>query len=537
MGPALSEAHIARWAIQDKPPLALRRLADYNNPPNTDDVFIATDRFHQAKLDEIEKWRSMDTFDEVTDSGQSPRITTKWVCTEKEKGGKINIKARLCARGFEEADPQIRTDCPTCSKSSLRIIISIFVSFSWPLHTLDIKSAFLQGMPIEREIYLIPPKLAHSKGILWKLKKCAYGLIDAGRQWYIKVLLSLKDLKGQQLSLDPGVFFWKKDGKLVGIMAFHVDDFIYGGNSFFHNNIIAKVRSVLTVGLIETSKVKFLGIHMEENKSGIQIHTNPYIQSIEEMSTSELGDKNSPLSPKQMSALRHSAGQLNWVSSQTRPDIAFDNCVIGSNISAATVDLVYKTNKAIRKVKNSNFTLNFPCNFDMVKSQIVSFTDASFANLANRASQGGNIIFLVDSSGLYCPITWRSHRLKRVVSSTLAAECLAAVEASETCSLLQTVISEILDIKPNINLLTDSKSLVDTAHSTTSVENKRLQIEVSVLRDTIHRGELNEFRWISTYLNLANPLTKAGANTKDLSRVLGSPLKYDFSRAKFINSA
>ena len=107
------------------------------------------------------------------------------------------------------------------------------MSFSWPLHTLDIKSAFLQGMPIEREIYLIPPKLAHFKGILWKLKKCAYGLVDAGRQWYVKVLLSLKDLKGQQLSLDPGVFFWKKDGKLVGIMAFHVDDFIYGGNSFF----------------------------------------------------------------------------------------------------------------------------------------------------------------------------------------------------------------------------------------------------------------------------------------------------------------
>ena len=520
-----------------KPPLALRRLADFNCPPsNPDDVFLATkDRFHQEKLDEIVKWREMDTFEEVIDTGQHPRISTKWVCTEKQKGGKLVTKARLVARGFEETDPQIRTDSPTCSKSSLRLILSILVSFSWPLHTLDVKSAFLQGMPINRDIFLIPPKIAQIKG-LWKLKKCAYGLVDAGRQWYIKVFLSLKKLNGKQLSLDPGVFFWKIDGRLIGIMAFHVDDFIYGGNTYFHNTIIAKIKSVLTVGIEETISVKFLGLHMEEHKSEIILHTNPYIQSIEEIPSSKLGNKDSPLSSEQVSSLRHTVGQLNWISSQTRPDIAFDNCVIGSCISKATVDLIHKTNKAIRKAKTNDMTLRFPLKFDITKSKIIAFSDASFANLNNRASQGANIILLIDSSGFYCPITWRSHRLKRVVSSTLAAECLAAVEASETCSFIQNMIAELLDIKPSIGLLTDSKSLVDTAHSTTTVESKRLQIEVSVLRDTIHRGELNEFRWIPTELNLANPLTKAGANTKELVRVLGSQLKYDFSTAKFVES-
>ena len=43
-----------------------------------------------------------------------------------------------------------------------------------------IKSAFLQGKPVERDVYLNPPKEVHTKKI-WKLHTTVYGLGDAPR--------------------------------------------------------------------------------------------------------------------------------------------------------------------------------------------------------------------------------------------------------------------------------------------------------------------------------------------------------------------
>ena len=42
-------------------------------------------------------------------------------------------------------------------------------------NTVDIKSAFLQGKPIERDVYVKPSKEAHTKKI-WKLDATVYGL-------------------------------------------------------------------------------------------------------------------------------------------------------------------------------------------------------------------------------------------------------------------------------------------------------------------------------------------------------------------------
>ena len=99
----------------------------------------------------------MDTFKEVDDRGQQPRVSCRWVYTEKEKGGKVTLKARMVARGFEEHNPQIRTDSPTCSKASIILLLLVLSSSSWNLHSLDLKSAYLQGAPINRDLFLIPP--------------------------------------------------------------------------------------------------------------------------------------------------------------------------------------------------------------------------------------------------------------------------------------------------------------------------------------------------------------------------------------------
>jgi len=132
-----------------------------------------------AKKEEIEKWVSFNTFEEVADVGQKA-ISTRWVCTRKVKGGILTYKARLVARGFEEDSKSLQTDSPTCGKEALRLTLAIISCQGWRLHSLDVKSAFLQGSPMEREVFIKPPKEAHTT-CLWKMLRCPYGLADSGR--------------------------------------------------------------------------------------------------------------------------------------------------------------------------------------------------------------------------------------------------------------------------------------------------------------------------------------------------------------------
>ena len=104
---------------------------------------------------------------------------------------------------------------------------------------MDIKSAYLQGVPLDRELYMTPPKEANTEKIRL-LRKCTYGLSDAIHHWYLKVVVKLKTRGATQLSLDQAVFIWCNSNRnLCGIMAVHVDDFIYGGTLTFLNTVIS----------------------------------------------------------------------------------------------------------------------------------------------------------------------------------------------------------------------------------------------------------------------------------------------------------
>ena len=72
---------------------------------DAEDVLFNEDsmkQFSSAKCEEIQKWKEMDAYEPVDDTGQTPCISSRWVVTEKEKGGKIVLVARLVARGSEE---------------------------------------------------------------------------------------------------------------------------------------------------------------------------------------------------------------------------------------------------------------------------------------------------------------------------------------------------------------------------------------------------------------------------------------------------
>ena len=84
------------------------------------------------------------------------------------------------------------------------------------------------------------------------------------------------------------------------------------------------------------------------------------------------------------------------------------------------------------------------------------------------------------------------------------------------------MISEVLGFKPCIVAHVDSKGLVDQLHSTKLVYERMLRIDIGIIKEMLDRKELEEVRWCSTDKQLADVLTKRGADGAKLMNSLST---------------
>ena len=292
----------------------------------------------KAQQDELDKWHEYKVYDQVDDLGQEA-ISTRWVLTEKVINDSTVVKAGFVARGFEETATNIRTDSLTVSKENFRLVATIAAANNWEIHSLDVKAAFLQGLPIDRTIYLVPPtEAAHSNAKLWKLNTAVYGLCDASRSWYPKVSQELLNKGATKSVYDNTLFYWRVSNKLQGIIWCEVDNFFFAGNWLFH------LRQAFKLSNESSDQMLCTGIEIIQSKHQITIHQNNYVKMIEPLKFENM-TKNRPLTTVEIRSFKALVGQLQWSSKQTRPDIAFAACELSTRMKEATTNDVKQANK------------------------------------------------------------------------------------------------------------------------------------------------------------------------------------------------
>ena len=180
--------NVQDWQTGDKGWINLRDYTSVQKIEDEEEVLLGYENKNvvEAKEKELQSWRENSVFEEVEDMGQKA-ISTRWIVTEKVKGVENICKARLVARGFEEEMEEWEKDAPTCNAKTLKFCLTVIKLKKWTCYTLDVKTAYLQGDEIQREVYLKPPNEGNWGG-LWKLKKTVYGLKDAAKAWYSKVV-------------------------------------------------------------------------------------------------------------------------------------------------------------------------------------------------------------------------------------------------------------------------------------------------------------------------------------------------------------
>ena len=463
-----------------------------------------------------------DVFEEVKDVGQ-PRVSCKWVIVSKMKDGEKIVKARLVARGFEEKASNARTDSPTCSRQSLRMAFIMTSTMGWQIQSLDITSAFLQGNSIERDVFLKPPLEASSNGMLWKLKRCIYGLNDAPRAWYERVRSELFALGGKTSLYDEAMYMWHTDNcDLEGFIVTHVDDFVYGGTDQWLEKVIDKVTDRFKISAHATGSFKYVGLNVVQTSEGVFIDQQAYVQSLMPItiSSERLREKEDFLTSEEKSQLRSVSGQLLWATSQTRPDCSYYSCVVSNYGKEPTVRNVVIANKAVKMIKSCDLRLSFPGLGDPAKIRVATFCDASHASLPSGASQGAYIIFLIGNERAV-PFMWQSKKLNRVAKSPLASETMELAEAADAGYLAAVIVKEVfaLSDEPEVKCFTDSLSLIEHLGTSHVIQDSRLRVDVARIREMIQLKEVG-VEWIAKEKQLADPLTKAGASSVKLLEVL-----------------
>ena len=396
------------------------------------------------------------------------------------------------------------------------MVFAIIATQKWQCNCMDIKTAFLQGRNFNRLVYLTPPSEAKTdKNLVWKLNKCVYGLNDASRVWYLTVRDQLLNSGARVSKYDEAIFTWYFDGQLQGIMCTHVDDFLWAGTSLFELRVIDKIRKDFIVKSEESRVFKYLGLDIIQNHSGISIKQDDFVKTLSLLDSGTAYDIESQMSEMQTTQCRSLIGKINWLATQTRPDLSYEVSDLSSQLKSGKVEVIKSINKVIRKAKKEASIINIPSLADATKISLVGYSDASFANLSDGGSQGGYIIFAIGSNGMHVPIAWQSRRVRRLVKSTQAAETLATVDAAEACIYYRMFLIDLLNLKDvaetmPITCKTDNSGVYSSVYSSTQILDKRLRIEMAILRELLEKREINTLQWVPTDYQIADSLTKGG---------------------------
>ncbi|GJU71555.1 ribonuclease H-like domain-containing protein [Tanacetum coccineum] len=178
-------------------------------------------------------------------------IGSKWIYKIKfRSSGEIDrYKARLVAQGFgqKEGIDYEETFSPVVKMVTIRCLLNIVVSMSWPVFQLDVNNAFLYG-----------------------------DLEEAPRKWNAKLTSTLIENGFSQSNSDYSLYTKSDKGVFLDLLVY-VDDIIITGN-FFSEIEKFKVFLKSKFMIKDLGKLKyFLGIEVIDTDKGICLNQRKYV--------------------------------------------------------------------------------------------------------------------------------------------------------------------------------------------------------------------------------------------------------------------
>ena len=197
---------------------------------------------------------------------------------------------------------------------------------------------------------------------MWILRKTVYGLCDAARAWYLRVQGEMESLSVKMCPLDNSLFMWYVNGHLKGIICIYVDDFLWAGTISFYDTIITKLKDKFLIGSSAYVTFTYVILGVQTYSDGLTVDQNAYIASLNTIpiTKNRASNKKETLSDYEKKAYRALVGQLSWVTTHTRPDVAFEACALSVAFYNATIEDLIRLKRVVETLQRQHVNLFFP---------------------------------------------------------------------------------------------------------------------------------------------------------------------------------
>ena len=366
-----------------------------------------------------------------------------------------------------------------------------------------------------------------------------YGSNDAPFQWFQTLDQEAKAAGFEQSTFDKCLYFFRDRGTLAGVLGAHVDDTITGDTGEAYAQAISKLKSRFPYRKWRVGSGEFCGV-MYTQTLEISYQQSEYARHLRpiSMTKEKRQDREASATDREINALRALNGAANWLSGQTRPDLAVQTSFSQQCFPEPKVQDLLHANQLVHRARQHSDVHITVRQIPLPELGIAFHSDAGFANAVANRTQAGYILAFVnkaldnDEESAWTPFCWKSYKMPRVVASTLAGEAQAFASASGIAEWVSLMLVEAqqgcMDLREahsvleNIPLvgITDCKSLYDAIHcmsSPSKVEDKRVAIDLAIIRQAVKRTGM-KVRWCPTELMLAASPTKDSADPADLLR-------------------
>ena len=136
-------------------------------------------------------------------------------------------------------------------------------------------------------------------------------------------------------------------------------------------------------------------------------------------------------------------------------------------------------------LQKHSLVLHYP-KLDRKTLHIRTYADCSHANNKDPSTQLGFIICLSDAKDNVAIIICRSYKCRRITRSDLASECHALADAFDYSYLVKYDPEKLLQQWIPVQMLTDSKSLFDVIIRASTTSERRLMIDISATKGSLH---------------------------------------------------
>ena len=481
-----------------------------------------------AKMKELDDFSNYDVYD-IVDRPTEPGaniISCQWVLVEKEKpDGTTVTKARLCVEGnLEQNKHLVPVDSPTVNPISVRLLATIGASQGHVFQTADVQRAFLQSDIISRDVYVKPPpEMNLPKSRVLKLKRTAYGLVDASRQYYLKQARELISQDFKPSKLDPALFIHKKQGQEMYDVAtaVHVDDALSVGQEKAVNKAQTFLNNKFTYGTVERLPFRFLGHNYKQDQEGnLSMDTAHYVENLELPDPGLYSHltKQDILPDDLQTVFRSMASKLNTVSRSVRPDFSYQAKYLTTRYGKATKSDLTQAVKLMKKAKEESTEVSIPNIGEPEDWLLVGVADASHRKGAELFAVGGHVLILMNKHSQAASVLhWSSKKIDRVCQSSSAAETIALEKLFSTIYFTRNLLKELCgervkDLK--CIAMTDNQALYSNIHHLKSnTEDFRLQSDIISIRQSIENDKIvQELRYCHSEENISDCLTKVTKN-------------------------